>query len=64
MKLFEEEPSKRTIDKQSVYSLDACKIVEYELKECLTSLVQFIFGSSKTNKFYLSIFEEARGFNF
>ena len=37
----------RNSEKQSVYTLDATKIVEYEMKNVLTGLVQFIFGSSK-----------------
>lgn len=36
----------RNSEKQSVYTLDATKIVEYEMKNVLTGLVQFIFGST------------------
>ena len=35
-----------TNDKQKLYTLDACKVVEYDLKNCLTNLVNFIFGNS------------------
>ncbi|CAF0836153.1 unnamed protein product [Brachionus calyciflorus] len=52
MDIFEKDPSnlKRTSEKQKNYTLDACKIVEYDLKNTLTNLVQFIFGtSSKIN---------------
>jgi phenylalanyl-tRNA synthetase alpha chain len=48
LEIFEKNPDflKRTSEKQEVYSLDACKLVELELKGVLTNLVQFIFGSS------------------
>jgi hypothetical protein len=35
-----------TNEKQKIYSLDATKIAEYDLKNTLTNLVQFIFGNS------------------
>lgn len=47
MDIFEKEDSNliRTFEKQKNYSLDASKIVEYDLKNTLTKLVQFIFGN-------------------
>jgi phenylalanyl-tRNA synthetase alpha chain len=35
----------RNTEKQACYTLDATKIVEYEMKNVLTSLANFIFGS-------------------
>ena len=47
--IFEKNPEnvKRTLEKQKNYTLDATKIVEYDLKNTLTNLVQFIFGSCR-----------------
>lgn len=49
MEIFEKDPNnlKRNSEKQKLYTLDACKVVEYDLKNCLTNLVQFIFGNCK-----------------
>lgn len=46
--IFEKEPDclVRNNEKQRLYTLDATKLVELEMKNCLTNLVQFIFGSS------------------
>ena len=48
MSIFESDESQRvqTSEKQKVYTLDASKLVEYDLKNCLTNLVSFIFGNS------------------
>lgn len=44
LEIFEKEPTVRGSDKQQVYTLDATKLVELDLKNCLEGLVQFIFG--------------------
>lgn len=49
MDVFERDPAnlKRTIEKQKNYTIDASKVVEYDLKNTLTKLVQFVFGNGK-----------------
>ena len=48
MSIFESDVSQRvqTSEKQKVYTLEASKLVEDDLKNCLTNLVSFIFGNS------------------
>ena len=48
MQIIENDCSnlKDTNEKQKFYTLDATKIAEYDLKNCLTNLVQFVFGTS------------------
>lgn len=36
-------------ERQGVYTLDASKIVESELKNCLTGLAEFVFGGCKSS---------------
>jgi len=47
--IFEKQQDQiiRNSEKQKLYTLDATKLVELEMKNTLTNLVQFIFGSSK-----------------
>ena len=47
--IFEKDPGnlQRTTEKQRPYTLDATKLVELEMKTCLTNLVHFIFDSRK-----------------
>lgn len=49
MDIFEKDAANlaRTTEKQQNYTIDASKIAEYDLKNTLTKLVQFIFGNSK-----------------
>jgi len=42
--LLEKRPTDRIPDKQEHYTLDASRIVEYQLKYCLEQLVQYLFG--------------------
>ena len=46
----------RTSEKQGIYTLDATKLVELEMKNTLTNLAQFIFGSSKSVKAKISAY--------
>lgn len=45
LKLFEKDV--RRDEKQGCHTLEATKLMEKELKNCLTGLVKRLFGSSK-----------------
>ncbi|XP_072168799.1 phenylalanine--tRNA ligase, mitochondrial-like [Diadema setosum] len=44
LKLFETVPTRRTQEKQETHTLDAAKLVEFELKQVITSLAEMLFG--------------------
>jgi hypothetical protein len=46
---------KRTKVKQECYADEAVKLVEYDMKNCLTGLTQFIFSTCIKLRFYLKI---------
>ena len=46
--LFEDSRrGKRTRDKQEAHSLDAAKLMDYDLKATLVSLAHYLFGKGK-----------------
>jgi phenylalanyl-tRNA synthetase alpha chain len=55
MDIFERKESSsssssgRSAEKQAVYTMDASKLVEFDLKNCLTGLAEFVFGSCMQN---------------
>ena len=42
-----EQGGEKTRDKQGVHSLDAAKLIEIDLKECLVGLAQELFGKGR-----------------
>jgi len=44
LRIMENQTLERSLDKQECYTLDATRIVEYQLKYCLEQLVQYLFG--------------------
>lgn len=47
IQVFSKDPKDDLKQKQGVYTLDATKMVETELKNCLTGLAEFVFGGCK-----------------
>jgi hypothetical protein len=52
LEIFEKDNAnfRRTNEKQQLYTLDACKVVELDLKNTLEKLVTFIFGKCEQKK--------------